>query len=137
MTTPDATRNDPNWTPRTRELLDRHAEQLDPVQLRRLLQARQRALTSVRRPRLRLWAFGLGAATAASLLLFVSINPKPDSLNATPSGITAPTPMTIAPIEKALTLPDADLALIASADEYALLQDLEFYAWLEDADHEG
>ncbi len=137
MTTPESTKSDQNWAPRTRELLDHHAERLDPVQSRRLLQARQRALASVRRPRLKHWAFGLSAATAASLLLFVMLNPKSEQSIEPLTGIHAPSQMTIAPIEKTLTLPDADLELIANPDEYALLQDLEFYAWLEGTEHGG
>lgn len=137
MTMTDSTQRDQHWAARTRELLDHHAERLDPVQARRLLQVRQRALASVRRPRVKQWAFGLSAATAASLLLLVLMNPKPDQSMEPPSRITAPTQMTIAPIKKALTLPAADLELIASPDEYALLQDLEFYAWLEGSERGG
>lgn len=137
MTTTDSTQRDQHWAPRTRELLDQHAERLDPVRARQLLQIRQRALASVRRPRVKQWAFGLSATMAASLLLVVLMNPKPDHSVEPPSAITAPMQTTIAPIKKALTLPAADLELIASPDEYALLQDLEFFAWLEGSERGG
>lgn len=137
MTTTDSMQRDENWASRTRELLDHHAEQLDAVQVRRLQQARQRALASARRPQFKHLAFGLSAATAASLLLLVLMNPKPDQSIMPTRAITAPTQTTIAPIKKAVTLPAADLELIANPDEYALLQDLEFYAWLERTDRGG
>ncbi len=137
MTTPDFSQRDQSWAPRSRELLDHHAEQLDCVQSRRLLQARQRALVSVRRPHLQRWAIGLSTATAASLLLFVLLKPNPEPSSEPLSGFIAPPQMTAAPIKKAVTLPDTDLELIANPDEYALLQDLEFYAWLEGSEHGG
>lgn len=137
MSTPDSMHRDQNWTQRSRELLDLHAERLDPVQSRHLLQARQRALASVRRAQWQRWAVGLGAATAASLSLFVLLKPRLEQSIEPLPGIHAPKQMTTAPIEKALTLPDTDLELITNPDEYAMLQDLEFYAWLEDSEHGG
>jgi hypothetical protein len=136
VSTPDSNQSDQEWVQRTRELLDHHAEQLDPVHARHLIQARQRALLSVRRRPLGRWAIGLSAA-AASLLLLLSLNRTPENPVEPLTGIEAPTQEAVSPIERALTLPDADLELIADPDEYALLQDLEFYAWLEDAEHGG
>ena len=40
-----------------------------------------------------------------------------------------------APLDQALTLPAADVDLLASDADYALMQDLEFYAWLESAEN--
>ncbi len=137
MSTPDSNQENQDWVPRSRELLDHHAEKLDPISARQLSQARQRALASVRRPPRMRWAFGLGAATAASLLLFVSLNRTPEQSSVPLTGIDTPAPVATTPITQALTLPDDELELIANPDEYALLQDLEFYAWLESAEHGG
>ncbi len=155
MSTPDSNQKDQGWVPRSRELLDHHAERLDPISARQLSQARQRALASVRRPPLLRWAFGLGAATAASLLVFAWLNRTPGQPGAPLAGIATPAPVATTPvtpvtpvtattattattaITQALTLPDDELELIANPDDYALLQDLEFYAWLESAEHGG
>jgi hypothetical protein len=136
VSTPDSNQRDQDWVQRTRELLDQHAEQLDPIRVRQLIQARQRALLSMRRPPVVRWAFGLSAA-AASLLLVAWLIRAPEPSIEPLAGIETPIHETITPIERALSLPDADLELIADPDEYALLQDLEFYAWLEDAEHGG
>ncbi|HMM66833.1 MAG TPA: hypothetical protein PKC03_07810 [Dokdonella sp.] len=155
MSTPDSNQKDQGWVPRSRELLDHHAERLDPISARQLSQARQRALASVRRPPLLRWAFGLGAATATSLLVFAWLNRTPGQPGAPLAGIATPAPVATTPvtpvtattattaitpttaITQALTLPDDELELIANPDDYALLQDLEFYAWLESAEHGG
>ena len=155
MSTPDSNQKDQGWVPRSRELLDHHAERLDPISARQLSQARQRALASVRRPPLLRWAFGLGAATAVSLLVFAWLNRTPGQPGAPLAGIATPAPVATTPvtpvtattattaitpttaITQALTLPDDELELIANPDDYALLQDLEFYAWLESAEHGG
>lgn len=185
MSTPDSNQKDQGWVPRSRELLDHHAERLDPISARQLSQARQRALASVRRPPLLRWAFGLGSATAASLLVFAWLNRTPGQPGAPLAGIATPAPVATTPvtpvtattaatattatttttattattatvattattaataitaitpttaITQALTLPDDELELIANPDDYALLQDLEFYAWLESAEHGG
>lgn len=146
MSTPDSNQKDQDWVPRSRALLDHHAEQLDPISARQLSRARQRALASVRRAPLMRWAIGLGAATAASLIVFVMLNRTPEPSSApltridtpTPVPVTATTPTTpTTPITQALALPDDELELIANPDDFALLQDLEFYAWLESAEHGG
>jgi hypothetical protein len=176
VSTPDSNQKDQGWVPRSRELLDHHAERLDPISARQLSQARQRALASVRRPPLLRWAFGLGAATATSLLVFAWLNRTPGQPGAPLAGIATPAPVATTPvtpvtattattaatattattatvattattattaitpttaITQALTLPDDELELIANPDDYALLQDLEFYAWLESAEHGG
>lgn len=142
MSTPRATSNDDRWLRRSRDLLQRSAEHLDPAVVRGLSQARQAALDSAqRRPRWPLYGLAAGVAMAASwwlaaLLPGLLAPPMPVGVP-TPVAVEAPATVIASPVEQALTLPEQDLDLIANPDDYVLLQELEFYAWLETADRGG
>ncbi|MBD8527469.1 hypothetical protein [Pseudomarimonas arenosa] len=117
------------WILRSRELLDQHAAALPASTLAKLAAARRHALAAVERPRSRLplW-FGAGLGAAASVLLWfagVGMTPSPQV------PVEAPAMVIEEPLDQALTLPSSDVELLASEADYALMQDLEFYAWLE------
>lgn len=93
--------------------LDQAADSLDGATHSRLNQARQKALAQAT-PRTRpIWAWGGLATAAASALLVVTLwqgSPEPGLL---------PQPL------------GEDLEILASEDELELLEELEFYQWLE------
>jgi len=92
--------------------LERSARELDPETLTRLAQARARALERAgRRTHPRIWLLGGGLASASAaalawLLLSPSVEPGP-------------------------ALVVEDLELLSSTESLELLQDLDFYEWLE------
>jgi hypothetical protein len=122
-------RNDlPQWTQQARHLLDESAQVLDGATASRLNRARQAALaqrrTGIRAPR---WYWSAGLATCA-LLLAVGVWQG----RGTPSTTTAPIP--IAASTDAGTVHADDLDLLASGDNLEMMQDLDFYAWLDAQD---
>ncbi len=137
-----ATRDrDDRWLLRARALLQAEANAADPQLQRRLQQARHAALEPLRR-RAPGWAAGMalsGAAAALVLALGLWQLPGYFNLSADPAELAQPSAGLRAdtPIEQALTLPEDDLALLAADTDYTLVEDLEFYAWLEQQDHDS
>ncbi|MBS0569108.1 MAG: hypothetical protein JSS28_00725 [Proteobacteria bacterium] len=127
----------PGWTERARSLLDESARDLDAPALARLNRARQAALAQ-RAPRRRAgWLFmPAGLAGACALLLAVGVwqARRPPSV-ATP----AAAPAQAATAKAGSGLNAGDLDMIASGDNLDMVQDLDFYAWLDaqDEDHNG
>lgn len=122
----------PPWTDRARSLLDESARALDAATLSRLNRARQAALAQ-RAPRRRAaWVFlPAGLAGACALLLAVGMW----------HGRRAPTAM---PAQAAATaganhsaVNAGDLDMIASGDDLEMMQDLDFYAWLDAQDQDN
>ena len=118
MNAPD---NDEPWLERAVGLLQQSADGLDAATLSRLNRARQAALSQPRRAVPLTW--GLAAACAVALVLVLGLgrrDPSPD----------APT----------VAVPVADMAAIdalASDDENAeVVDDLDFYAWLDAQQHD-
>lgn len=110
-----------SFTDRTKELFDESVERLDGASLSRLNQGRQRALAEIDRagPRgqwLR-WVPVTGAAAAALIAVMVINQP--------------------ARLDEPLTA--TDFEMLIEHEELELLEDLEFYSWLElaDADANG
>ena len=135
--TPTTPRSE-GWILRARDLLQQEASRPDPALQRRLAAIREQALAPTRRrPPLLWWSLG-GGAVAALLVLGVGVWQQLAPVAPTaPPALEAPALRAESPLEQALTLPADDLALIAESEDYALLQDLEFYVWLEGADHDG
>jgi ferric-dicitrate binding protein FerR (iron transport regulator) len=108
------TKDPPADTARLRAVLEQSAQTLDAATLSRLNRARQAALAAAA-PSRRRWSGPLrwGIALAASAVLAVVVLP---ALQAPP--VPAPTS-------------SEDFAMIAADVEPALLEDLEFYAWLD------
>ncbi|MGE5168535.1 MAG: DUF3619 family protein [Deltaproteobacteria bacterium] len=127
---PDTSRLPP-WTDQARSLLDESAQALDAPTLSRLNRARQAALAQ-RAPRRRAaWVFlPAGLAGACALLLAVGVW----------HGRRAPTAM---PAQAATAganhsaVNAGDLDMIASGDDMEMVQDLDFYAWLDAQDQDN
>lgn len=100
---------------RSRELFDDSVARLDARTRSRLNQARQRALAEMNKGSARRYWLGapLGGLAAAALIALILIRTGGES----PSG------------EKAGTLLD-DFDIVADADNFELIQDVEFYSWL-------
>lgn len=107
-----------------RELLDESTTSMDAQTASRLNRARQQALDQGLKPRAR-WVWpSLALATAASLTLALSLAlHMPD---------TAPLP----PAAAAADL-SQDLELLAGSEDLELIENLEFYAWLEQQSLDG
>jgi hypothetical protein len=129
---------DDRWLLRARDLLTRQADAADPLLQRQLNQRRQHALTSLRRRPPALLSLAL-AGSFAALLLAVGLArlPLPSRSGDPVAPVAAPALRAETPIEQALTLPEEDLALLAGEVDYTLVEELEFYAWLEQADHDS
>lgn len=110
---------------RSREVFDDSVERLDARTRSRLNQARQRAQEEVKKGSARRYwlAAPLGGLATAALIALVMIRTGGES---------------IAPgsEESAMTLDDIDI--VADADSFELIQDVEFYSWLADqSDNSG
>ena len=126
------------WVLRTRDLLDQSAAQLDAGTLSRLNRARQAALEQLEAPPRRtpvlLHWLGAGALAAGlALLVWRGVLPGPDAGPVMP---LAEAPTTVTPSAD-VPVAAADFELLADPDSYALLEDLEFYAWLEAEEGRG
>lgn len=91
-----------------RRQLDSQAEQLDELTIARLRAARLRALASAP-PQRRLWLPAIGGATLAAALLAVVLWQAPPELPG----------------------PFEALDIVASSEELEMIEDLDFYDWLE------
>ncbi|HEY7872988.1 MAG TPA: DUF3619 family protein [Rudaea sp.] len=118
----------PEWTDQARSLLDESAQALDATTLSRLNRSRQAALAQ-RVPRRRAgWLFlPAGLAGACALLLAVGVWHA-----RVPH--TAPLASPTATVVSGSTVNAADMDLIASGDDMEMMQDLDFYAWLDAQD---
>jgi hypothetical protein len=107
------------WLAQLRTQLDEDARDLDAETASKLNRARQRALDAGlarRRSRYGFLAYALTASIAALLALsvLVRVAERPEPM---PAVATAPTA--------------DDLDLLAGTEELEMIEDLEFYAWLE------
>ncbi|MFC4310572.1 hypothetical protein ACFPN2_15885 [Steroidobacter flavus] len=104
---------------RSRELFDDSVERLDARTRSRLNQARQQALEEAKKGRVRRYWLGapLGGLAAAALIAVIVIRSGGEAV--APSG------------ENASNLLD-DFDIVADADSFELIQDVEFYSWLAD-----
>jgi hypothetical protein len=102
------TRQEDRLVERIRQQLDREAGQLDELTVARLRAARLRALETAGRPHRR-WLALLGTAAVAAIVVAVLYWQQP------------------------VTLPGAidDLDIVATGDDMELLEDLDFYDWLD------
>ena len=118
MNTP---RNDEPWVDRAIALLQQSADGLDAATLSRLNRARQAALAQPRRMMPRMWGFA--AACAVALVLALGLGRRD-----------------LSPDPPPVTVPVADIGAIdalASDDENAeMVDDLDFYAWLDAQQHD-
>lgn len=127
-----------DWVLRSRALLEQSAQQLDGATLSRLNRARQAALDGLeprRRERASLrWAGAVAVSIGVALVLWRGLMPM---IPTAPPRIE-PLAQVVAPAAASPTpVATSDFELLADAEQYVLLQDLEFYAWLETAEDPG
>jgi hypothetical protein len=125
----------PNWTDRAKSLLDDSVRDLDAATLSRLNRARQAALAQ-RAPRRRVaWLFmPAGLAGACALLLAIGVWHSQRPPTATlPTSTPVPA---VAATTASKSLNTSDLDMIASGDDMEMMQDLDFYAWLDAQDQD-
>lgn len=96
-----------------KDLLEEELTRLDAPIADRLRRARREAVEAGRKPARRLWAAGLAATCVALVAVFLWIWEP------------------VAP--QAIPNPE-DVEILASAEDLDFYEDLEFYAWLADAD---
>jgi hypothetical protein len=138
---------DARWVLRARALLQQSAQDLDAATLSRLNRARQTALDRFdhvpreRSPLLR-WAgvaaisVGIGLiAWQASTTTHAPPNVAHVSESITPPALKSEPAASAG--ETSLPVSAPDFERLADADGYVLLEDLEFYAWLEAAGNSG
>lgn len=108
---------------RSRELFEESVGRLDARTRSRLNQARQRALDEVKKgAKRRYWlAAPLGGLAVAALIAVLLVNGRQ--------------PIPPAPESAALPLDDFDI--VADADTFELIEDVEFYSWLAEAQGGG
>lgn len=105
------------WLDAVRTHLDEQLNTLDAETLSRLNRARQAALEAAPQTRRRPWMWlGMGMATAAAMLLAVSIHWN-QATQAT------------APAAQGLSMEEYEL--LAGGENLELIENLEFYAWLD------
>jgi hypothetical protein len=102
---------------RSKMLLDRSADELDARTRSQLTRARHAALEELRRNRINPWVRWIPVAAMAAVAAIVVTWPTRNG-----------SPQDSAP----MLLEDFDL--VADAENLDLLQDVEFYAWLDESD---
>ena len=104
---------------RSRELFDDSVERIDARTRSRLNQARQRALEEVKKGSVRRYwlAAPLGGLAAAALVALILVRPGGEA---------------VAPGPEDATMALDDFDIVADADNFELIQDVEFYSWLPD-----
>ncbi|MCB1634921.1 MAG: hypothetical protein KDI51_10060 [Xanthomonadales bacterium] len=110
MTQPDRSLD----TDRSRQLLDDSLNDFDAATLSRLNQARQRALSQLDTRRRWAWWQPLTGVALAAALVIALLPRQPQTLPAT-----------------SVSVGEFDLALLSESEDLELLENLEFYAWLE------
>jgi len=98
---------------RSRQALDHALEDLDAATISRLNRIRHTALAETRARRWHWWIPASGLATACAVLVAVNLSPRAPG---TPTQVESPL---------------GDLELLASSENLEMLEELEFYAWLE------
>jgi hypothetical protein len=98
---------------RSRQALDQSLEDMDAATLSRLNQIRQAALAPGASRNWQWWIPASGLATACAIMVAVNFSLRDP---VTPATVTSPL---------------SDLDLLASNEDLEMLEELEFYAWLE------
>ena len=106
--------DDDKLTQDARRRFDASVEQLDAATLSKLNRGRHAALAAARPgARRQYWGLTLGGASAAAVLIGLLLR---------------------APAVDVIDAPAADIDLLQGEDSIEMLEDLEFYRWLDDAD---
>lgn len=117
--------NTHDWLESVRRTLDEGAESIDSATASKLNRARQHALDAgLRRAPLRWWWAGIALTTAACAMWALSLSLYTPEMNA---------PL----IPVATEAPDQDFEMLAGTEDLELIENLEFYAWLEQQSLDG
>lgn len=105
---------------RIREALEESTEQLDPGIRSRLTRMRHDAVAQRRAKRQRriIWRYAAGALATAAVAGWIFLGPSMQTAQ-----------------EHALAAMD-DMDLLASGESFEIYEEIEFYSWLSDLDHE-
>lgn len=128
------------WVLRSRELLDQSSESLDAATLSRLNRSRQRALAGLDPPRRLAFLHWVGTAAVSggiALMIWQGSMDRPLPDLPAPAATTLPAP-SVAAVAGAMDSPviAPDFELLLDAGDYALIEDMEFYAWLASGEGE-
>ena len=107
-------KSDNEFARQTKELFDESVDGLDAATLSTLNQARQRALATRPHTSVMRWVPAAGVA-AATLVAVMVILPEPTEVEVMPTSIT-------------------DMEILLGEDSIEMLEDLEFYSWIDMAD---
>jgi len=107
-------KSDNEFAQQTKKLFDESVDGLDAATLSTLNQARQRALATTQHTRVLRWVPAAGVA-AATLVAVMVILPGPREVEVMPASIT-------------------DMEILLGEDSIEMLEDLEFYSWMDMAD---
>jgi len=109
-------KSDEQFAQDAKALFDASVDELDGSTLSTLNQSRHRALEELGSPRAGVlrWAPAAGVAAAALLAVMLTL-PSPDQVESMPSAI-------------------ADMEILLGEESIEMLEDLEFYSWLDMAD---
>jgi len=107
-------KSDNEFARQTKELFDESVEGLDAATLSTLNQARHRALATTQHTSVMRWVPAAGVA-AATLVAVMVILPGPSEVDVMPPSIT-------------------DMEILLGEDSIEMLEDLEFYSWIDMAD---
>jgi hypothetical protein len=128
------------WVLRSRDLLERSADELDGATCSRLTRARHAALDQLESRAhaagglrwIGVAAIGLGLA----LVSWRALLPEPVAIEASARALPVATPSRPAPPPD-LPVAAPDFELLADPQQLALLEDLEFYAWLQASEEDA
>ena len=111
-------KSDEQLTDQARKVFDQSVERLDAATLSRLNRSRHRALAEAASPRRNWvrWMPATGAAAAVLLAVFALRGPVDVDV---------------------ITAPVSDLEILLGEDSIEMLEDLEFYSWLDTQELEG
>ena len=111
-------KTDENWVQQSKEAFDQSVDGLDAATLSRLNRGRQAALTEAAQPH-RQWLRWIPATgVAAAVLLAVMTIQGPGDVDV-------------------ISAPATDLEILLGEESIEMLEDLEFYSWLETQEDES
>jgi len=111
-------KTDENWVQQTKEAFDQPADGLDAATLSRLNRGRQAALAEAAQPH-RQWLRWMPATgAAAAVLLLVLTRQGPGDFDV-------------------ITAPAMDLEILLGEESIEMIEELEFYSWLDTQELEG
>jgi hypothetical protein len=112
----DMNKSDEKFAQDAKTLFDTSVDELDGATLSTLNQSRHRALEELHAPRTEWMRWAPAAGVAAAVLLAVMVTlPGPNQVEVMPAAVT-------------------DMEILLGEDSIEMLEELEFYSWLDMAD---